>query len=69
MLKFYNKSARVRSDWVGQRVFIYNGCTFQKKLVSLGMVGFRLGEFVLTKKLGNTIHKKKDNKLKKKKKK
>jgi ribosomal protein S19 len=69
MIKIYNKSLRIKSEWIGEKVFIYNGKVFQRKSIHASMLGYKIGEFVLTKRLGGKIHIKESKKKKKNKKK
>jgi ribosomal protein S19 len=64
-MKIYRKNEKIPKSWLGKKLYIYNGKLFQKKLVNFGMVGHKIGEFVLTKKLGSIIHKKEGKKKKK----
>jgi ribosomal protein S19 len=55
-------------ELIGLRIAVYNGYHMHSFIVKPQMVGFPLGSFSLTKKLGYKIHlKKKKNKKKKKK--
>lgn len=69
MKKLFRKNQKIKEGWVGQKLYVYNGKTFQRKTVNLGMVGHKVGEFILTKRLGSQIHVKKEKKKKKGKKK
>lgn len=69
MIKLFKKNQKIKEGWVGLKLQIYNGKIFQRKRVNLGMVGRKVGEFVLTKRLGGQIHQKKEKKKKKGKKK
>lgn len=64
-MKFFNKNSIISKDLVGEKIYVYNGKVFQRKTVVPGMVGFKVGEFILTKKIGSKIHTK-DLKKKKK---
>ena len=64
-MKIYQKEKRILEEWVGKRIYIYNGKGFQRKLIHRGMVGYKVGEFILTKKLGGNIHLKEGKKKKK----
>lgn len=68
MIKLFKKNQKIKEDWVGLKMYIYNGKVFQRKMVNIGMVGRKVGEFVLTKRLGGQIHQKKEKKKKGKKK-
>ena len=37
-------------------ILVYNGHTFSLVFIKQQMIGHRIGEFILTKKLGNVIH-------------
>lgn len=68
MIKLFKKNQKIKEDWVGLKMYVYNGKVFQRKTVNIGMVGRKVGEFVLTKRLGGQIHQKKEKKKKGKKK-
>jgi len=57
---------RVKTLDVGKVVSLYNGRVHYSLVVGESMVGYRFGEFVLTKRLGSGIHFKKSRKSKKK---
>ena len=42
--------------WVGKRIGGYNGLSFVSMLIKDYMVGYKIGEIILTKKLGSEIH-------------
>lgn len=65
MIKLFKKNQKIKEGWVGLKLQIYNGKVFQRKRVNVGMVGRKVGEFVLTKRLGGQIHQKKEKKKKK----
>jgi ribosomal protein S19 len=58
---------RIKSVDIGKVFSVSNGKTFISFPVSELMVGFRFGQFVLTKKLGSAIHVKKTRKAQQKK--
>lgn len=62
----YLRYARIPLEIVGQRVAVHNGRYFSSFIVRRWMYGHRFGEFVLTKKLGSSIHVKKTKKGKRK---
>lgn len=49
---FYIKNASffITNDFIDKIVYIYNGFSFRELLISKKMVGFRYGEFILTRK-------------------
>lgn len=58
----YLRGARIPQKSLGKRVAVYNGKSFKSFIVKPFMIGRKFGEFVLTKKLGRVIHKKKKKK-------
>ena len=62
--KIQDRSSVVPFTFVGLRVRIYNGKTWKKKLITRWMVGFRFGEFSLTRRVA--LYKAKQKKKKKK---
>ena len=64
-IKLYRKSSKIIIKFVGFTFLIHNGLFFNRIVIDKSMVGFRFGEFVLTKRMGGFIHK--ENKLAKKK--
>lgn len=63
----YLRGAFIPPDLLDKRVAVYNGKTFFSFIVKKFMLGRKFGEFVLTKKLGDSIHAKIREKKKKKK--
>jgi ribosomal protein S19 len=59
-------SFRIKSTDIGKMFSVFNGKSAITFLILESMVGFRFGQFVLTKKLGSSIHVKKSRKSKKK---
>lgn len=57
---------RIKMSDIGSVLSLYNGRMQHSIVVGEQMVGFRFGEFVLTKRLGEGIHVKKSRKSKKK---
>jgi ribosomal protein S19 len=57
---------RIKTSDVGKTVPLYNGRIQYFLTVGEQMVGYRFGEFVLTKRLGSGIHSKKSRKSKRK---
>ena len=52
-----NKKTDIILDYmVGLYFLVYNGNTFNLLFIKDNMVGYRIGEFIITKKLGNQIH-------------
>jgi ribosomal protein S19 len=62
----YLRSARISKEFLDKRVAVYNGNKFLSFVVKPWMINHKFGEFVLTKKLGTIIHKRKDKKSKRK---
>jgi small subunit ribosomal protein S19 len=52
----WSRRALVTSKFVGKRVAVYNGRRFLSFIVRKSMIGYKFGEFSLTKKIG-AIHK------------
>lgn len=53
---FWQRFSVISETLLGKRVRVYNGRKFVSLLIRKDMVGFRFGEFVVTKALGNGIH-------------
>jgi small subunit ribosomal protein S19 len=49
-IKVYNKSLVILPEYVNYFISVYNGKTFMKLKINNKMVGFKLGEFIYTKK-------------------
>jgi ribosomal protein S19 len=67
---FYNRGVPILDCNVGETVYIYNGFKKVKVVIEESMVGYKFGEFSMTRKIGRKIHnvgKKKKNVLKRKK--
>jgi len=64
-IRLFKKNSCINSKLVGFTFQIHNGMYFQRLKITELMVGHKIGEFVLTKRMGAFIHK--DNKLAKKK--
>jgi small subunit ribosomal protein S19 len=56
-VKIWNRSSVIFPSFVGKVLSIYNGKKFVNVQISGEMIGFKIGEFVLTRK--KPIHKKK----------
>lgn len=48
--KIYDKSLIIPQSFIGKAVLVYNGKEFKKIIIDREKIGFRFGEFVLTKK-------------------
>lgn len=46
----YKKSLFIQLSDINKKFLIYNGKHFQKLLISKAMVGYRFGEFIVTRK-------------------
>jgi ribosomal protein S19 len=57
---------RIKESDVGSTYTVANGKIALNLAITELMVGYRFGQFVLTKKLGSAIHAKKSRKLKRK---
>lgn len=58
-LVIYKKNKYIRLQDLNKKFLIYNGNNFQKLIISKDMVGYKFGEFVMTRKV--VIFKKKNN--------
>lgn len=63
--KIWFKNIKIKPENVGMEVLVYNGNRFINVLIEEKMVGQVIGTFILTKKIGGNIHKKKEKKRKK----
>jgi small subunit ribosomal protein S19 len=50
-IKTYSRNSSIIPDLVGTTLLIHNGKSFQKVLVTEHMIGHKIGEFALTRKL------------------
>lgn len=57
--KVWFKNIVISKEDIGKEVEIYNGNKFFNVLLEEKMIGTVLGSYILTKKIGNNIHKKK----------
>lgn len=57
--KIWFKNIKIQAENVGMEVLVYNGNRFINVLIEEKMIGHTLGTFLLTKKIGGNIHKKK----------
>jgi len=64
-INLYRKSAKISRKFVGYTFNVHTGMHFQRTKITKHMVGFRFGEFVITKRMGAFIHR--ENKIAKKK--
>lgn len=64
-IRIFDRSAVITKEFLGKRVYVYNGVRYTSFLVRPLMVGLRFGNFSLTKKLGAKIHQTAKNKKKK----
>jgi small subunit ribosomal protein S19 len=62
-----SRASVIPHNFVGHTISIHNGRTFIRTKIKESMVGHRLGEFVLTKHLGSSIHNSLRNRKKKEK--
>ncbi len=58
------RSCIIPNNFIGHVLSVYDGKKFKRIKIKEEMVGFRLGEFVYTKKLGSSIHNSERNKKK-----
>jgi small subunit ribosomal protein S19 len=62
-----SRSSTIVSNFVNRIISVYNGKTFKRIKIKENMIGHKLGEFVLTKNLGSSIHNSEKNRKKKEK--
>lgn len=55
----FNKSVLLNLNYLNKRFLVYNGHRYVSLLIKDFMLGYRIGEFVPTKRLGKKIHFKK----------
>lgn len=65
--KTRQRSKTITEEFVGETIKIYNGKLYITVKITKNMVGHKLGEFAITKKIGSSIHQSEKNKKKKKK--
>jgi len=58
------RSSTILDSLIGRKVAIYNGKTTRTILINEDMTGYKIGSFVLTKKLGKSIHNSEHNRKK-----
>jgi len=51
-----NRNMLICKRHLGLRIWVSNGKYFEKIYISKKMLGYKLGQFVFTKKMGHTIH-------------
>ena len=56
IIRTKSRSSTILNSFIGLTIYIYNGKRFNKLIITEKMVGYKLGEFAFTRKLGN-IHK------------
>jgi ribosomal protein S19 len=61
----WSKRGVILAEDVGKVVYVYNGKGFRELLVEEGMEGHKYGEYILTKRIGGQIHKKKKERKRK----
>jgi len=47
----YKKQTYIQSKDLNKKFLVYNGKDFQKLIVQEGMIGYKFGEFVMTRKV------------------
>lgn len=55
----FNKTLLLNVNYLNKRFLVYNGHRYVSLLIKDFMLGYRIGEFVTTKRLGKKIHLKK----------
>jgi small subunit ribosomal protein S19 len=66
-IKTNSRSSTIISKFIGKTFSIHNGKTTDHLTITPSMVGQKIGSFILTKKLGNSIHNSDNNRKKKEK--
>ena len=67
-LKIKYKNSIISHYFIGKKINIYTGKTYNTINILSNMIGYKFGEFILTKTFENFIHKKKKKSKKKTKK-
>jgi len=49
--KVYKKNLYITLKDLNKKVLVYNGQNFQKIIISKNMIGYRFGEFIMTRKV------------------
>lgn len=62
--KVWSRSSQIPSSLLGKTISVYNGKEFKPVLVTREKIGFKFGDFSITRKYGNKL---KNSKLKNKK--
>ena len=62
--KVWSRSSQIPSFFLGKTISVYNGKEFKPVLVTREKIGFKFGDFSITRKYGNKL---KNSKLKNKK--
>ncbi len=57
--KIWSRCSSIPGYLLGKRVYVYNGKTFKPLLITREHIGFKFGEFVLTRKHSSKSSKKK----------
>lgn len=63
---FYNRRIVISKNDIGKEVHVYNGKHFLVVKITRRSIGYRLGQFIFTKRMGRNIHIIKRKKKKKK---
>lgn len=66
-IKTTSRSTTIINKFVGKTFSIHNGKTAERIVITSEMIGQKLGSFVLTKKLGKSIHNSDNNRKKREK--
>jgi ribosomal protein S19 len=51
VFRIYNKSLHITEKDLNKKFLIYNGKDFQKLIISKNMIGYRFGQFTITRKV------------------
>jgi len=60
--EIWSRSSTIPETLIGQPVFIHNGKTFIKSYITREKVGFKFGDFAITRKFTKKVQKNKINK-------
>ena len=63
-INVWNRNSTISSNFIGKKLFVYSGNYFKPVFITRDKIGFKFGEFCMTRNI--KIEKKKENKKKKK---
>lgn len=61
-IQVWSRNSAITDGMVGKTLSVHNGRNFTPIFITGGMLGYKLGSFVFTKRTGNRIHIKKTKK-------